>query len=170
MTAQEVTLHVYRDLSNRNANEPDDGPMAWSAHRERLRVLKEALDDPAFHVPKWGVAEDEERPHELAEFVVQIVQEPTIQVAMLSAAAYAGKVIAKQVDKLVGHGVERIFDRLLSAFKSKKIGDFWITLPDGSHLQVSSNSEVRISIQDGKVIEYHVDSPPVEDSAGASTS
>ncbi len=161
MAAQEVTLHVYRDLSNRNAGEPDDGPMAWSAHRERLRVLKEALEDPAFQVSNWGVANDEGQTHELAEFVVKIMQEPTIQVAMMGAAAYAGKVIAAQVDKLVGHGVEKILDRLLSALKLKKIGDFWITLSDGSHLQVSPNSQVRISIRGGKVIEYHVDSPPV---------
>ncbi len=79
-----------------------DGPMAWSAHRERQRVLKEALGAQALKVPEWGVAMDQERPHELAEFVVQIVSEPTIQAVMIGASAYVGNVIAKQVDKLEG--------------------------------------------------------------------
>ncbi|RPJ86989.1 MAG: hypothetical protein EHM18_03395 [Acidobacteria bacterium] len=169
MGAQELTLHVYRDLSNRLAGEPDDGPSAWLAHRERLRVLREVLEDRAFQVSDWGGADDEKRTHELAEFVVQIIHDPTVQAAMLGAAVYAGKVIAKQVDNLAGHAVEKILDRLISGFKRKKIGDFWISFPDGSRIQLSPNSDVSISIRGGKPIEYHVDSPPVQDSADASS-
>ena len=55
MGAPEVKLFVYR----RDLAEPKDSPIAWSAHDERLEILKEALDDPDREVrlaAGWGLA------------------------------------------------------------------------------------------------------------------
>jgi hypothetical protein len=160
MTAEDLTLHVYRNLDNRIAGEPDDGSLAWQAHRERLRVLQETLDDPAFRVRDWGVADDTERPHELAEVVAEVLANPTVQAIAWAAAGYAGRLVAQQIDERLGGALSRVLDRLLSAFRSKQIGDFWITLPDGSSVQVDANANVSIRLRDGKPVDFHVDSPP----------
>lgn len=160
MPDQSLKLHLYRDLSNRIAGEPDDGPMAWSAHRERLKVIQQLSADPCFAIEDWGDANDEEQTHELVEVLLKIIEEPTAQAITLGAAVYVGKVIAAQVDKILGRAVGRLFDRLCNAFKQKKTGDFWITLPDESKIRVDASAKVTVTIKDGKTISYHVDSPP----------
>ena len=44
---------VYRDFENRRVGEPDDGPLAWEAHRARDQALREVLSDPGFF-PMWS--------------------------------------------------------------------------------------------------------------------
>lgn len=71
---QEINIYVYRDLSNRLAGEPDDGPMAWAAHKERRLVIADTFADPAFKIEKNVDAEDETRTHELAEIIAKYTQ------------------------------------------------------------------------------------------------
>ena len=155
-----ITICVYRDLSNRLAGELDDGPMAWAAHRERRQVIADIFADPSFKIEKNVEAEDELRTHELAETIAQIYNEPTTSIILTAAALYVGRVIAKQIDDVAGRGVRYVFQKLYDAFKKKKIGDYWITLPDNSKVAVQPDSQVVITFKDGKVIEFYADTPP----------
>ncbi len=156
---REIAICVYRDLSNRLAGEPDDGPMAWAAHRERRRVIADILADPSLKSEK-NEAEDETRTHELTETIIQIYNEPTTHIVLTAAALYVGKVVAKQIDDVAGRGVRYVFQKLLDVFKKKKIADYWITLPDNSKVAVQRDAQVVITFKDGKVIEFNVETPP----------
>ncbi len=160
MTHPEIKLHVYRDLKNQSEGEPDDGAMAWAAHRARLALLTEALDDPAYDVLDWGAAIDRRRTHEFAELAVGVVSDPATQAALAGAAAYVGGIVAREIDKRVGAAVGAVFDRLLAGFRKKRIGDFWITLPDGSRIQVHPDAEVVITLRDGRMEAFRADAPP----------
>ena len=156
-----VTLAIYRDLSNRIAGEPDDGPIAWKAHRKRPRVIEDVFADKSFRKSKTdGRAEDTSSTHELAELVIEIVKEPTVQIALSATAVYIGKVVAKQFDDIVGRGVRHLFQKLYKAFTGKKIGDYWITLPDDSRIVVAPDSQITITLRGGKPVNFHFDSPP----------
>lgn len=156
----EIHLWVYRDFENRQAGEPDDGRLAWAAHRAREEALREVLSDPAFSTTWSDEVTDRARPHELVEVVVEVLKNPTAQAVLMGAAAYVGKVIAAQVDKMLGDGVAHIFNGIIGHLRKKKVGDFWITLPDGGRIAVDPNSQVHISLKDGKAISFILDSPP----------
>jgi hypothetical protein len=156
----EVRLHLYRDLSNRILGEPDDGPMARDAHVRRRVFLEHLETEPGITVVSMGVAADKE-PHELAEIMLAIAQNPTVQVALSGAALYVGKVLAGSIDRALGNVVERLFDKLVSAFRSKETGDFSIFLPDGSHIVVQADSTVHIMLNNfGHLESFRLDSPP----------
>jgi hypothetical protein len=155
----ELTLLVYRDFSNRAAGEPDDGPLAWRAHRERQVVLTEALPAGAFRRSP-SVADDTARPHELAEVVAEVLKDPTAGVLLSAAALYVLKVLLGQVDELVAKGVAFAFDRLASAFGRKRIGDFAIKLHDGSSVTVDPDSIVTLVFKGGKVEAFNIARAP----------
>ncbi len=134
---------------------------------KRRRIIEDLLADEAFRKSKTDHnAEDETRTHELAEFVIEILKEPTAQIVFSAAAGYIGTVLAKQFDDLVSRGVRHLFQKLYKAFKAKKIGDYSITLPDGSRLVVAPDSQVAITLRGGKPISFHSDSPPNLPKAG----
>lgn len=165
----EISLWVYRDFENRRVGENDVGPLAWAAHRDRESALREVLGDAAFSV-KWSPeAVDKQRPHELAEVVVSVLSHPTAHAVLMGAAAYVGKIVAGQIDDLMGNAVAHIFSGLVSRFKKKKVGDFWLTLPDGSRIQVDANAQVALSLKDGRVLSFSVDSPPAASSGSDGT-
>jgi arginine utilization protein RocB len=160
MSERTIHMYVYRDLRNRQVGEPDDGPLAWKAHRAREQAIREALANTAFNVKLSEEVTDNERSHELAEVVVTVVAHPTTQAIMTGAAIYVGKVIATQIDEMMGNAVAQIIEKFIERFRKKTIGDFWLTLPDGSRVAVNPNSDIKISLKNGKVISFNSDSPP----------
>ncbi|HEU5072544.1 MAG TPA: hypothetical protein VFU02_00185 [Polyangiaceae bacterium] len=156
----EVHIWVYRDFENRRVGEPDDGTLAWRAHLERETALREVLDDPGLSVTWSREMIDRERPHELAEVVVAVLAKPSTQAVLLGAAAYVSKVIAGQVDKLLGDAVASLFGKLVERFKKKRIGDFWIQCSDGTRISVDPNGAVSMSFKDGKLQSFHLDNAP----------
>jgi hypothetical protein len=161
MTA--LRIYVYRDRVSNRAGEPDDGPTAWAAHRERRRVLADALQDGAFRVLKNDDADDERRTHELSETIVDIVSQPTSVVILSATALYCGKVVAKLIDETVGRGVAYLFQKLTSALKKRKIESFQVVLPDNSRIDVGSDSYIQVLLKEGKVRRFHCDAPPADD-------
>jgi hypothetical protein len=154
----EIHVWVYRDFENRRAGEPDDGALAWKAHRERESALREALDDPGLSVTWSPAMTDRQRPHELAEVVVDVLAHPSVHAVLLGAAGYVGKVLASQVDKVFGDAVGNLFGKLVDRFKKKRIGDFWIECPDGTRIAVDPNGSVNMSFKDGKLVTFGLDS------------
>lgn len=147
-----IKLSVYRDLSNRAAGEPDDGPMAWAAHRERRKILEEVLGDDAFAVEDWGVTKDEQRPHELADLIIDIVKDATPVGVALAVGTQVLKLIAKPFEKKIDAAVQKIFGRLFDAFRKKRIGDFTMTLPDGTRVQCPPGAKIVVTLPDGKTL------------------
>jgi hypothetical protein len=153
------TIHVYRDMSNRTAGEPDSGPMAWDAHRRRMRVLDEALDDPAIRVIMNDEARDDQMTHEVAEAVVEIGKNPGAAMVLGSAASYIGTTLARKIDEAVGDGVGRLFQRLLNAYRRMEIGGFWIETANGVRLVLRSDSRVVITIDEGNLVSFKPGTP-----------
>jgi hypothetical protein len=162
MTPQTLHVWVYRNLENRRRGEPDDGSLAWQAHRERERVLREAVEELEL-TADWDAARaltDQKRPHELAELVVEFVKEPTVAKAVGAGAAYVIALVGQQLDQALGNLVGRLFGKLFSAFKEKRTADFWLELPDGSRVQVDANGTARLTFKNGKLVTFQTDSPP----------
>ncbi len=154
------TIHVYRDMSNRTAGEPDGGPMAWDAHRRRRRVLDEALEDPAIRVIMNDDARDEQMTPVLAEAVVEIGKTPGAAMVLGSAASYIGNTLARKIDEAVGDGVGRLFQKLLNAYKKMEIGGFWIETANGVRLVLRSDSRVVITIDEGNLVSFKPEATP----------
>ena len=87
METDTIELHVYRDLSNRIAGEPDDGPMAREAHRRRAQALHDELK--AFNVTDWGLTDDK-KTHELVALIIGFLAAPAVKAAVVPALAFVG--------------------------------------------------------------------------------
>ncbi len=155
-----IKLHLYRDLSNRLVGELDDGPMAQDAHDRRRAFLGLLDKEPGIAVRDMGVAAATDRPHELADILIEIAKDPTVHLALSGAALYVGKVVAAQIDKALGNAVAKLFDKLLSGFRSKETGDFWIELSDGSEITLTSDATVQITVKGGRMESFNVDASP----------
>jgi hypothetical protein len=151
-----ITLSVYRT----NYSSLPDIPDAWEAHRERARVLAESLSDSGFTIVDAGAFNDQERTHEFAEAILEIFKDPTTHIALGAAAVYVLKVLSKPLDSAIEKGVGHLFDKLHAAFGKKRIGQFWITLPDGQRINVESDAEVQVTLRDGKVKHLQVNAIP----------
>ena len=153
----EIRLLVYRDLSNRSVGEPDDGPMAWDAHRKRGRAVHEALSDPAYDVRSWGETDDEVRPHELVIIMVIIRGIGTALVSGFIAEVIRDtlKDVAKDEIRDAIKAAGGLLSNLYSKTQAQQIGDFWLELPDGSRIQVDRNATVTVVLANGKVQSYH---------------
>ncbi|HEY2028899.1 MAG TPA: hypothetical protein VGH20_06790 [Myxococcales bacterium] len=145
MTSQ-VTLTVYRNLDNRLKGEPDNGQLAWTAHRDRLDVLRDILSDDAFPVSAWGGANDTATTHEVVDVVIDIVKDPTSHGVALAAATLVLKILTKPLEDRIERAVQELFGRLLMAFRKQMIGNFAITFPDGVAITCPSvtTAEVRV--------------------------
>jgi len=141
-------LHVavYRDLSNRSLGESDNGPTAWTAHRARLAVLEDAFADDAFVVRDWSGADDETTTHEFVDVVVEVIKNPTATAVGAAAGIAVLKLLAKPLEKKLEAAVERVFGKLFSAFRKKEIGDFSITLPDGTVLRCPPGTTIEVKV------------------------
>jgi hypothetical protein len=73
---------------------------------------------------------------------------------------YVLKVLTKPLDKTVEEAVGYPYDKLFSAFRKKRIGDYSITLPDGQRIRVDSNSDLEVTLRDGKVQHLKIDAIP----------
>jgi hypothetical protein len=153
----EIQLSIYRDLSNRNAGESDEGPMAWDAHKRRRNAVHEILSDPAYDVQSWGETDDEVRPHELVKIIVTVSRRigPTlvsgfIEYVITDTLKDAVKDEIKDAIKATGE----LLSKLYSAMKAKQIGDFWLELPDGSRIQVDLNGGIAVDWVNGKIESY----------------
>jgi hypothetical protein len=160
LSMPELSGEIYRDFENRRKGEPDDGPLAWKAHREREQLLREALDDAGFSAELSPEMTDAVRPHELATFVAKLLVDHSAHAVLAGAGAYLSGHLLGQVDKLFGNAVGRLFGRLTDQFKKKRIGDFWIKLPDGSKFAVDPNGNVALTFKDGKVVDFNLDNVP----------
>jgi hypothetical protein len=145
-----IHLNVYRNLKNRALGSPDDGPLAWEAHSERRKILEELLTDDAFEVRDWGQTKDEESTHELVEIAIDIIRDPTLTGVAVTAGLAILKLLAKPLEKKLEAAVQRLFGRLFVSFREKKIGDFWITLPDGTMLKCLPGATIEVRLPDGQ--------------------
>jgi hypothetical protein len=159
--APRLTVSAYRD----SAGSLPDIPEAWVAHRERAKVLAEVVSESgAFQVVDAGDFNDETRTHEFAEAILEIIKHPAAQVALSAAAVYVLKILTKPLDKKVEEAVGYLYDKLFSAFRKNRIGEFFITLPDGQRIRVDSNSDVEITVRDGKLHHLKIDTLPASSS------
>jgi hypothetical protein len=163
MAQETLRLRLYRNLANRAAGQPDDGPMAWEAHRARLDFLRELDAEDAFDIRDWDVADDAERPHELAEIVVAVLADPGLAAVAGGAAAYAGRIVAARIDAALGGVVASLIDRLVGGFRGRRVGEFELELPDGSTLRMDTDETVTITLRDGKPIRVTVEGKPGPD-------
>jgi hypothetical protein len=159
MQQDRIVLSVFRDLSNRALNEPDDGPLAKAAHEKRRQVLEEDLNEPCFMVADWGLTKDT-NPHELVTVIVELLQNPATQAATASAIAFIGGALSGAFSSLIADGTKYIVKKLVGRMDRHEIQDFWITLPAGSTVQVQSDRTVRINLTGGKDWSFNFDTPP----------
>lgn len=132
-----------------------------SAPKSSQAVVSESA---AFRVVDEGDFTDQTRTHEFAEAILEIIKHPAAQVALSAVAVYVLKVLTKPLDKKVESAVGYLYDKLFCAFRKKRIGDFFITLPDGQRIRVESNSDVEVTVHDGKVQRLKIDTIPTPSS------
>ena len=159
MPVEQITLGVYRDLSNRQAGEPDDGPLARAAHEKRRLVLEEDLNEPCFKVVDWGKTKDT-KPHEWVQVVVDVVTSPEAQAAATSAVIFLGGVLSKTFSSLLVDGTKHIFWKLWGRMQTKEIEDFSISLPANSTIAITSDRQVHLNIVGGANVSFSFDKPP----------
>jgi hypothetical protein len=145
MSTEQITLGVYRDLTNRFRGEPDDGPLARSAHEKRKKALEEDLCAPGVKVADWGDTKDQ-NPHEYVQLVVEFLSSPAVHAAGISALTFVGGVLANACTSIVSDGVKFIFEKLVKRMKNKEIQDFNITTSGGATIIVHSDFKGTIII------------------------
>jgi len=148
MSAEQITLGVYRDLTNRLRGEPDDGPLARSAHEKRKKALEEDLLNPSVSVADWGETRDQ-NPHEYVELVVEFLSSPVVQMAGMSALTFIGGALSSVCTSIVSDGVKFIFERLVRRMKNKEIQDFNINISGGATIIVHSDFKGTVIINGG---------------------
>ncbi|ANW03122.1 hypothetical protein LMTR13_26260 [Bradyrhizobium icense] len=126
-----MRIWVYRDLSNRLANEPDDGEMAWDAHRLRRKTLHELLDaDSDFEVLEWDPNfDDEKSTHECGLLVLALnwLGFTTVPGALH---AFLISVLQGVAVEVVIRGTGKLIAKLDPRMRTKEIGDAYIQLAD----------------------------------------
>jgi len=161
-----VELHVYRDLSNRVAGEPDDGPMARRAHRLRAEALHEELKD--FDVIDWG-ATDDKQTHELVSLVVGFIKSPEGQAVLVPALTFMGSILSESLKSVVVDGVKALVTRIVGRMRgpTKSIQDGLLVLPDGSRLRVAPDATLQLTLKSGKLWSLHYDASEQDVTAAA---
>jgi hypothetical protein len=157
--ADQLILGVYRDLENRRCGEPDDGPLARAAHQRRRQALESDLAEPCYMVVSWGDTKDT-RPHELVEVVVGFLSSPAVHAAVVPAAAFIGGIFANTFTSLLVDGVKALFVKLVERVRQKDCQDFYIKMSDGSTINVRSDCNVEVHLQDGRYISFSYNNPP----------
>jgi hypothetical protein len=138
MSTEQITLGVFRDLTNRMRGEPDDGPLARLAHERRKEALEEDLRAPGVKVVDWGETKDQ-NPHEYVQLVLEFLSSPAVHMAGMSAAAFIGGVLSNTCTSVVSDGIKFIFERLVKRMKNKEIQDFNISISGGTTIIVHSD-------------------------------
>ena len=148
------SLHVYRDLSNRQAGQPDDGPMAREAHERRKTALHAALDGSGFEVRNWGETDDK-NPHELASLILT-----SIGTAVVAAGSVLGPIAYQLLlDALkdaardsIKNALVGLTERLISYMraKPKAVQDFWINAPNGMMIRVDPDERIVVRLASGE--------------------
>src|SRR5262245_61403640 len=105
-------LGVYRDLSNRREDEPDNGPMARAAHEKRRQALEADLNDPCFAVVDWGTTKDQE-PHEFVQIIIDVMTGPGAQAAAAAGLAFIGGILSKAFSSVLVDGTRRLIEKLV---------------------------------------------------------
>lgn len=156
-----IELHVYRDLSNRVAGEPDDGPMAREAHRRRAQALHEDLK--AFNVTDWGLTDDA-KTHELVALIVGFLAAPAVKAAVVPALAFIGGILSESFKAVVADGVKSLLTSLIGRIREpkKSVQDFWIVLPDKTQLKVDANATIQLTLKSGKLVSLNYDASDQE--------
>jgi hypothetical protein len=159
MPVEQITLGVYRDLTNRLIGEPDDGTLAREAHKKRRLALEEDLNEPCFKVVNWGDTKDSE-PHEWVQVIVEVVTSPAAQQAAASAVIFLGGVLSETFSSLLVDGTKHIFWKLWGRMQKKEIEDFTITLPANSTIAITTDRQVNLNIAGGGNVSFSFDKPP----------
>lgn len=138
MSTEQITLGVFRDLTNRFRGEPDDGPLARLAHEKRKEALEEDLGAPGVKVVDWDQTKDQ-NPHEYVQLVVEFLSSPAVHTAGITAAAFIGGVLSNACTSVVSDGIKFIFEKLVKRMKKKEIQDFNISSSGGIVINVHSD-------------------------------
>lgn len=158
MSDLEITLHVYRDLSNRDVGEDDQGPMARDAHRRRSQALHALLDAADVEVKDWQHTDDANS-HELVDLVVLLKGSGGMAVAGAAGLAFY-EILKAGLKDVVKDAVKQQLAKLMSGLwqamtsKPKAVQDFWIDGPSGLQLQMMSDETVRVRWPDGTTKDY----------------
>jgi hypothetical protein len=142
-----VTVGIYRSDQAAEHN----SPAAWKAHTLRAQVFDEAIKHKSLRVVTTGDVYDKDNTHEFAEAVVEILKQPTTQVALTAVGLYIFRHLAKPLDDWVEAGVKRLYKSLFGAFQKKQISEFFLQLPNGEQITVGPEAYVTISVTGGKV-------------------
>jgi hypothetical protein len=158
----EIHLSIYRNLRNREVGEPDDGPMAWDAHRKRRQAVHEVLSDPAYDVRSWGETDDTVRPHEVVTIIVIVSRRIGTALVPFIAEVVgdALKDMAKDKIKDAIQVTAGLLSNLYSQKQAKQIGDFSLELPDGSRIRVGLDGGITVVWANRKVLSYPPDWKP----------
>lgn len=142
-----VAVGIYR----RDQPAEHNSPGAWKAHKLRAKVFDKAVKHKSLKVVTVRDFYDEENTHEFADAVIEILKEPTTQIALTAAGLYVFKHLTKPLDNWVEAGVKRIYKSLFGAFQKKEINEFFLQLPNGDNIKVGPDANVTITVANGKV-------------------
>ena len=155
MSNEQITIGVYRDLTNRGLGEPDDGPLAQQAHKKRRKALEEDLGVSGLRVLAWGDTKDQ-RPHENVQLVIEFVSSPAVQTGALAALTFIGGTISKACSSVVADGLKYVIGKLIARMRSKEIENFSIQAPGGVSINVHQNFSGTITVS-GQTFDFQAD-------------
>jgi hypothetical protein len=139
---------VYRRLDNRAEGRSDDSPRALELHDRRKMALHEALEGvDVWSITSWGDT-DHSRPHEFVELFLALAASAQFKALAVPALTFVGGLLVKEgVKAATAEAVKTLIARLRPKQQEKKILDFLIRLPDGTHIRCDPEaSDVRITV------------------------
>lgn len=131
-----VDLNVYRRLDNRLRGEPDDSAFALELHDRRRRALEDALGGSDIEVVDWGLTKDSES-HELVELIILPAGAALFEYVVVPGLKRLGEeLLDLGVEKAASEFVKAVVARLRPKQAAQEVNDFWITLKDGTRIDV----------------------------------
>jgi hypothetical protein len=151
-----VDLYVYRRLDNRLRGEPDDSAFALELHERRRHALEDALGGRNdIEVLDWGLTQDSQS-HELVELIIGAAGSAVFNYVMVPGLKLLGeKLIDLGSEKVASELVKAVVSRLRPKQAARELNDFWITLKDGTRIDVQppdGQATITISAPQGAAI------------------
>ena len=151
-----ISIGIYRIFGRELEIPIDDDEVKLKLHNKRKVALHETFDNQEeIVVNHWGQTDDEQ-PHEYVEIIVSAGATLFVNHVVIPVAK---KIFEKLADKAIDTVLEKSVSWILSKFKKKqeekKIGEYSITLPNGTLLRVTNPKE-------GSKIIFYVNEEPQE--------
>jgi len=147
----EFRLGVYRWM-------PTEQAYAWQRHEARRMALEAALSADDVSVEDWGLTKDDQA-HEFVELAITVAASSVVSSGAWLALQWLAKELAKKaVDEGIAAGLKAILAKLRGPQQAKKLGDYFVTAPDGTRVQVwppeVGGREVVITFRDGTQVTF----------------